>query len=153
MAEPEPSADPLVAVRAYDGGERRLLYVEDTIANVKVLEGILERRPSVRLIPAMLGRLGLDLAHEHRPHLILLDLHLPDLPGERVLADLRADATTREIPVVILSADATRERTQFLAAGAQAYLTKPIDLRRLLEVLDRFLEPAAVGEVAPTAVE
>jgi CheY-like chemotaxis protein len=94
----------------------------------------------------MFGRLGLDLAREHQPHLVLLDLHLPDLGGERVLAELRADEATRDIPVVILSADATRDRAQFLAAGAQAYLTKPIDLRRLLEVLDQFLAEAPLGE-------
>jgi signal transduction histidine kinase/ActR/RegA family two-component response regulator len=141
--------EPLLAVQHYVGGERRLLYVEDTVANIQVIEGILERRPSIRLIPAMMGRLGLDLAREHRPHLILLDLHLPDLTGDGVLAELRADEATRDIPVAILSADATRDRAQFIAAGAQAYLTKPIDLRRLLEVLDQFLagerEPARVS--------
>jgi signal transduction histidine kinase/ActR/RegA family two-component response regulator len=136
--------DPLLAVREYAGGERRLLYIEDTVANVQVIEGILERRPSVRLIPAMLGRLGLDLAREHLPHLVLLDLHLPDLSGEQVLAALRKDEATRDIPVAILSADATRDRAQFLAAGTQAYLTKPIDLRRLLEIFDQFLAPERV---------
>ena len=64
---PSGEDDPLLAVREYPGGERRLLYIEDTVANVQVIEGILERRPSVRLIPAMLGRLGLDLAREHHP--------------------------------------------------------------------------------------
>jgi signal transduction histidine kinase/ActR/RegA family two-component response regulator len=141
--------DELVAVRPYACGERRLLYVEDTVANVQVIEGILERRPTIRLIPAMLGRLGIDLAREHRPHLILLDLHLPDLPGDRVLAELQADESTRNIPVVILSADATRDRAQFVAAGAHAYLTKPIDLRRLLEVLDRELADLDVPEGSP----
>src|SRR6185312_13479424 len=100
VEEPDTEDEPLLAVQSYDG-ERRLLYVEDTVANVQVLQGILERRPSVRLIPAMLGRLGLDLAREHRPHLVLLDLHLPDLPGEQVLVELQADETTRDIPVVI----------------------------------------------------
>jgi CheY-like chemotaxis protein len=146
VEEPKTEDDPVIAVRAYDG-ERTLLYIEDTVANVKVIEGILERRPSIRLIPAMLGRLGLDLAHEHHPDLIVLDLHLPDLPGERVLAELQAEAATRDIPVVILSADATRERAQFLAAGARAYLTKPIDLRRLLEILDLFMADPADGSV------
>jgi hypothetical protein len=65
------------------------------------------------------------------------------LDGEEVLAALRAREPTREIPVVILSADAKRDRAQLLAAGAQAYLTKPIGVRSLLEVLDHFLgEPA-----------
>jgi signal transduction histidine kinase/ActR/RegA family two-component response regulator len=149
IAEPESEDDALLAVRPYPGGERRLLYIEDTVANVQVIEGILERRPTVRLIPAMLGRLGIDLAREHRPHLVLLDLHLPDLPGERVLTELQADDVTRDIPVVILSADATRDRAQFIASGAYAYLTKPIDLRRLLDVLDRFLADPQVVEGVP----
>jgi signal transduction histidine kinase/ActR/RegA family two-component response regulator len=151
VEEPESEEDSLIAVRSYDGGERRLLYIEDTVANVQVIEGILERRPSIRLIPAMLGRLGLDLAHEHRPDLVLLDLHLPDLPGERVLAELQADDATRDIPVVILSADATRDRAQFVASGAHAYLTKPIDLRRLLEVLDQFLAGERVEDSQASA--
>jgi signal transduction histidine kinase/CheY-like chemotaxis protein len=132
------SGDPLLRVRDY-GGARRVLYIEDTVANVRVLEGVLERRPRVQLLTAMFGRLGVELAHEHRPDLILLDLHLPDLSGERVLSELRADPETRGIPVIVLSADATREREQLLVAGASAYLTKPIDLLRLLEVLDLYL--------------
>jgi PAS domain S-box-containing protein len=148
---PSGDDDELLAVRAYPGGERRLLYIEDTVANVQVIEGILERRPSIRLIPAMLGRLGLDLAREHLPDLILLDLHLPDLSGDQVLAALRKDEATSHIPVAILSADATRDRAQFLAAGTQAYLTKPIDLRRLLEILDQFL--AVEREAVPVSAE
>jgi CheY-like chemotaxis protein len=96
----------------------------------------------------MFGRLGLELAREHHPDLIVLDLHLPDLPGERVLAELQEDPETRDIPVIVLSADATREREQMLVAGASAFLTKPIDLLRLLDVFDRYLGSgaAAVGE-------
>jgi signal transduction histidine kinase/ActR/RegA family two-component response regulator len=132
--------DPLLAERAY-ARERRLLYVEDAIANVRLIEEILQSRPSIRLIPAMMGQLGLELAREHDPDLILLDLHLPDLNGEEVLAQLRADPRTHEIPVVILSADATRRQlAPLMAAGGQDYLTKPIRVRRLLEVVDEFLE-------------
>jgi CheY-like chemotaxis protein len=87
-----------------------------------------------------MGRLGLDLARDHEPDLILLDLHLPDLGGEEVLAQLREDERTRDIPVVILSADAT-ERTPgpLLDAGARAYMTKPIGVRELLEVVDTYM--------------
>ncbi|HEY3921134.1 MAG TPA: ATP-binding protein [Gaiellaceae bacterium] len=143
-----PAEDPLYAVRNY-AGERTLLYVEDTVANVRLIEGILELRPNVKLIPAMFGRLGLELAHEHHPDLILLDLHLADIPGDDVLAELRRDEETRSIPIVILSADASREREPFLAAGAQAYLTKPIGMRRILEILDQFLEPPGDGVTLP----
>jgi signal transduction histidine kinase/ActR/RegA family two-component response regulator len=129
----------LLAVREY-GEERRLLYIEDTVANVRLIEAMLRRRPSVRLIPAMLGRLGLELAREHHPDMILLDLHLPDVGGEEVLAQLRGDETTEDIPVVILSADATmRQRDPLLAAGARGYLTKPIAVADFLELVDRFM--------------
>lgn len=88
----------------------------------------------------MLGRLGIELAHEHRPDLVLLDLHLPDLGGEEVLARLRADEATRDIPVVVLSADAARRHLDdVMSLGARTYLTKPIGVRRLLEVLDEHL--------------
>jgi signal transduction histidine kinase/CheY-like chemotaxis protein len=132
---PASTDDPLLATRQYQR-ERRVLYVEDTVANVQIIAGILERRPSVRLLPAMLGRLAVELALEHHPDLILLDLHLPDIPGEQVLVELKANPATHDIPVVILSADATREREQLLLLGAHAYLTKPLDLRRLLQILD-----------------
>ena len=139
--------DPLLRIRRYAGG-RRVLYIEDTAANVRVIEGVLERRPGVQLLSAMFGRLGLELAREHHPDLIVLDLHLPDVPGEWVLAELQDDPETRDIPVIVLSADATREREQMLVAGASAYLTNPIDLLRLLDVFDRHLGSgaAAVGE-------
>lgn len=129
----------LLAARAYDG-ERRLLYVEDTVTNIRLVEEILSSRPSVRVLPAGMGSLGLELASEHRPDLILLDLHLPDIGGGEVLARLRADKRTRDIPVVVLSADATEcTPGPLLEAGAQAYLTKPIGARELLEVVDTYV--------------
>lgn len=129
----------LLMEREYDG-ERRLLYIEDTVANLRLVEEILESRPSVKLLPAGMGRLGLELAVEHRPDLIMLDLHLPDLDGEQVLAGLLDDERTRDIPVVVLSADATkRARDPLLENGAQAYLTKPIGVRELLGVVDEYL--------------
>jgi CheY-like chemotaxis protein len=110
------------------------------VANLRLVEEILESRPSVKLLPAGMGRLGLELAVEHQPDLILLDLHLPDIDGERVLAILRADGRTRNIPVVVLSADATqRSREPLLEDGARGYLTKPIGVRELLGVVDEYL--------------
>ena len=126
-----------------------VLYVEDNLSNVKLIQRLLAHRPEVRLVPAMQGRLGLDLALDHRPHLILLDLHLPDMPGEEVLLRLRAAPETRDIPVAVISADATPGRIRrLLASGARAYLTKPLDVRKLLEVLDETLK-----EREPTILE
>jgi CheY-like chemotaxis protein len=104
---------------------------------VRLVEEIFARRPSIRLIPAMLGRLGIELARDHHPHVIFLDLHLPDMTGADVLTALRADAATRGIPVVILTADATRREIDKLRRlGARSYETKPIGMRRLLELAD-----------------
>jgi signal transduction histidine kinase len=129
----------LLAERTYDS-DRSLLYIEDTVANVRLVEEILSSRPSVRLLPAGMGSLGLELAMEHRPDLVLLDLHLPDIDGDEVLARLRADKRTRDIPVVVLSADATDHTPgPLLDAGAQAYLTKPIRVRELLDVVDSYV--------------
>jgi len=122
---------------------KTLLYIEDTVANVRLVEAILELRPQIKLLPAIQGRLGLRLAQEHLPDLILLDLHLPDLGGEEVLRLLREDNRTRGIPVVILTADATnRQLERLLADGAHAYLTKPIGVRRLLDVIDELFVEA-----------
>ena len=92
------------------------------------------------LVAAMQGSLGLELARDHEPALILLDLHLPDLRGEEVLLQLKADSRTREIPVIVLSADATKGQIErLLASGAHAYLTKPLDLKQLLVLFDEKL--------------
>ncbi len=117
-----------------------ILYVEDNLANLRLLERIIARRPGVRLLSAMQGTRGLELARAHRPDLVLLDLHLPDLPGDEVLARLQSDPVTRDVPVVILSADATPgHMSRLLAKGARTYLTKPIDVGSLLAVLDELL--------------
>lgn len=118
----------------------RILYVEDNLANLELVQRILSRRPDIALTPCMQGELALELARLHRPHLILLDLHLPDVPGERVLQRLRLNAETRDIPVIVVSADASAGQTERLVEfGAQGYLTKPIDIRMFLAVIDEAL--------------
>ena len=117
-----------------------VLYIEDNLINLKLVERILAQRSGVQVVGAMQGRLGLELAREHRPLLILLDLHLPDMGGDEVLRRLRDDPATAATPVVMVSADATSGQIQrLLAAGAAAYLTKPLDVRELLRLLDEVL--------------
>jgi signal transduction histidine kinase/ActR/RegA family two-component response regulator len=119
-----------------------ILYIEDNLANLRLVETIVGRRGDVDIIPAMQGGLGLELAREHRPALILLDLHLPDMHGEEVLHRLRDDPDTAATPVVILTADATpRQAQRLLAAGAIDYLTKPVNVHELLRTLDEVLAP------------
>lgn len=118
-----------------------VLCIEDNPSNLKLIEEIFSLRPQIELLTAVQGNLGLELARQHRPDLLLLDLNLPDLPGERVLDELRRDARTAHMPIVVLSADATEARLKrLLARGADAYLTKPLDVPRLLEVLERTLD-------------
>jgi signal transduction histidine kinase/ActR/RegA family two-component response regulator len=117
-----------------------VLYIEDNVSNLRLLERVMSRRPGVTLLSAMQGTRGIELAQDHGPQLILLDLHLPDLPGAEVLRRLRDDPRTRAIPVVILSADATPGQiTRLVAQGARSYLTKPLDVTALLALVDEQL--------------
>jgi PAS domain S-box-containing protein len=117
--------------------ERIVLYIEDNLSNVTLIEHIVVHRPHVKLVTAMQGRLGLDLAREHKPDLILLDLHLPDISGEEVLHGLRQQPDLRNVPVIVISADATRGRIErLLGMGVLDYLPKPLDIKRFLELLD-----------------
>ena len=122
---------------------RRVLYIEDNFSNVTLVEQMLAERPPLELMTAMQGRVGLELARQHAPDLILLDLHLPDMPGWQVLAQLKADPLTREVPVIVISADATAPQIKrLLSAGARAYLTKPIDIAEFFRNIDDALFPA-----------
>jgi signal transduction histidine kinase/CheY-like chemotaxis protein len=133
--------------------QRKLLLIEDNLANLHLIERILKRRPGISLLPAMQGTLGLELAREHDPDLILLDLHLPDLTGAEVLHRLRADPKTRDLPVVIVSADASPGRIRRLVdAGAHGYLTKPIDVKLFLKTIDEFLENGSSSGHGDTSV-
>lgn len=115
----------------------KILYIEDNMANVRLVERVFQRRDDVDVIAAMQGRLGVALAREHRPALILLDLHMPDINGDEVLRQLRADPATASTPIVIVSADATPGQIErLLAEGATGYLTKPLDLQELLTVFN-----------------
>ena len=115
-----------------------VLYVEDNLSNVRLVEQVLARRPMISLMVAMQGHLALDLARAHQPDLILLDLHLPDTSGEQVLRELKRDRRTASIPVVMLSADATPGRLERLVSlhGAADHLTKPFDIPLLLSIVD-----------------
>jgi len=138
LAELDPAKRRLA--EQWNGAQARILYIEDNLSNLRLLEHLLEDYPGLELMSAMQGQVGFDLAREHRPELILLDLHLPDLPGRDLLLKLRAEPTTREIPVIVLSADATPPQIQRLrAAGANDYLTKPINVARFVEVIERHL--------------
>jgi len=128
------------ATASPDHPPRRLLLIEDNLANLKVLQSVMSRRPDVELMPAITGGMGLELARKHEPDLILLDQHLPDLSGTDVLHRLKADPVTRAIPVIVVTADATpRRANRMLDLGATDYLTKPLDLPTFLRAMDAAL--------------
>jgi PAS domain S-box-containing protein len=131
---------------------RRILYIEDNFSNVTLVDQMLAERPALELMTAMQGSVGLELARQHAPDLILLDLHLPDIPGWQVLAQLKADQLTREIPVVVISADATSPQIKrLLSAGARAYLTKPLDIPEFFRVIDEALAPVGTAQEVAAA--
>ena len=111
---------------------RTVLHIEDNTSNVKLVERILQRRPEIDLVTAGRGEDGIDLAVRRSPDLILLDLHLADMPGDEVLRELRDRPETRGIPVVVVSADATPGQVDRMqTADVFAFLTKPLDVARL----------------------
>jgi signal transduction histidine kinase/CheY-like chemotaxis protein len=117
-----------------------ILYIEDNRSNLELVEQVLTRRPGVRLLAATSGGLGLELARKYDPDIVLLDLHLPDVKGLDVLRDLKQNPATRGLHVIALSADASPTMTRRAhEAGADEYLTKPLDVRRFLELIDESL--------------
>jgi DNA-binding response OmpR family regulator len=120
------------------------LYIEDNASNTVLVESALSMRPQIRFISAVQGQLGLELARDHKPDLVLLDLHLPDMSGETVLAGLRADERTAGAKVIIVSADATKNRIrELLASGAHDYITKPLVIKDFLASVDEALATTA----------
>ena len=141
-AAPAPIEDPPAPPVAATG--TRLLYIEDNASNIELVRTLLaEFRPQWELLTATHGSKGLERARQDAPDLILLDLQLPDLSGDRVLTELRHGPAPSDVPVIVLSADATpHSRARLLAEGASDYLTKPLRVERLLSQLDHFLHAA-----------
>jgi PAS domain S-box-containing protein len=128
---------------------RKILYIEDNLSNLTLIEQMLEERPEMELLTAMQGKIGLDLARQHSPDLVLLDVHLPDLDGREVISELKSSQTTRDIPIVVISADATTSQiNRLLTAGANTYLTKPLDVAEFFHVLDKTIA-AKMRNAAP----
>jgi signal transduction histidine kinase/CheY-like chemotaxis protein len=124
-----------------------VVCIEDNEANVRLVEHIAALRPAVRLHAASTPSAGVALVQAHRPALVLLDIHLPEIDGYEVLRRLRADAATRDVPVVAVSANAMpRDLERARAAGFDGYLTKPLQVADVLRLLDAH---GAAGPVGP----
>ena len=117
----------------------KILYVEDNEDNIYMLKRRLTKKGFEVLI-AENGKIGGELSLAEEPDLILMDLSLPIMAGWEATRLIKTDARTQSIPIIVLSANAMEEHKQSaLAAGADDYDTKPVDLKRLLDKMNRFL--------------
>lgn len=118
-----------------------ILYIEDNNSNIELVEQILHyKRSQIQLISNVYGKNAFKLAVENNPDLILLDLDLPDISGEKVLKQLLSNNLTMSIPIVIISANAMPNQVaKMLKTGAKEYLTKPLDVAAFIKVVDRFI--------------
>lgn len=149
-AEESPALSGLDAPPRAARAQASVLYIEDNPANIEVVSRFLRSRPNLRLHSVMSGRAGLDLARREVPDLILLDQHLPDLHGAEVLRRLKAEPATAGIPVAVLSAEAEPGVIRGMrASGVVAYLTKPLNLTELGELVDRLAARHSRGVTAP----
>jgi PAS domain S-box-containing protein len=118
-----------------------LLYVEDNPANLKLVEQIIARHPDIRLLTAVSGNSGIEIARVSQPDVILMDINLPGINGFEALKILRSDPVTAHIPVIAVSANAMPlDAERGLKAGFFRYITKPINVNQFMEALDVALE-------------
>ena len=137
---PAEAAEPAPATVQPTTPKSTVLYIEDNPSNFMLVERVLGRRPNLELLTARNGAAGLATAREANPDLILLDLHLPDMHGAEVMKEINGDPRTRGTPVIIITADVTSDRArELLDRGADAYLSKPLDVQQFLDVVDRLL--------------
>ncbi len=135
-----PARRPLPAGKA----QRTLLYVEDNPSNLELVAQIIARRPDLRLLAAVDGTQGIELARAHLPAVILMDINLPGISGIDAMKILHADPATRHIPIIALSANAMPHDVQkALAAGFSSYITKPFNVQQFVDTLDAGLALAA----------
>ena len=131
---------PALATVAGEGAVRILLYVEDNPANLSLVERLIDRRPELRLLTALTGRQGIEMAHLHQPEVVLMDINLPDINGVEALHAMRSDPATAHIPVIAISANAMpHDISRGLQAGFFDYLTKPIKVKEFTETLNKAL--------------
>jgi len=122
-------------------GLRTLLYVEDNPADLKLVQQIIARHPGMRLLTAVNGKSGIEIARASQPEVIMMDINLPDISGYKAMEILRSDPSTTHIPVIALSVNAMPLNVESgEEAGFFRYLTKPIKVDRLMEALELALE-------------
>ena len=117
-----------------------VLIVEDNDKNMKLARDVL-RAKGYETLEAVTGEEGVKLAKEKKPDLVLMDIQLPGINGIEAFRQIRADAATRAIPVCALTASVTpTDRSAINAAGFDAFLSKPINLKEFLDTVKRLVE-------------
>jgi PAS domain S-box-containing protein len=133
----------LKVINGFDQNEIRILYIEDNEVNIGLMQRIFAEYTNIKLLEAREGWLGIAVAREQVPDLILLDNNLPDIDAVRVIEELRLNPVTRNIDIFVISADITSERiSACLEAGARQFIQKPIDVNNLLSALEQNLKAA-----------
>jgi len=134
---PDKNEESSVNPNVHTESEYTVLYIEDNPANLRLVTQLLGAQPNISLHSAEEPFLGLELAVKHLPDLILLDINLPGIDGYEVLTRLRAQNETKHIPVVAISANAMKKDIdRGMAAGFESYITKPIDVKALLQAVN-----------------
>ena len=117
-----------------------VLIIEDNEKNMKLARDVLQAK-GYQTIEAVTGEEGVKLAGEKRPDLVLMDIQLPGINGIEAFKQIRADAKTAHIPVVALTASVTpTDRSQITAAGFDAFISKPINLKEFVNTVKRLIE-------------
>lgn len=118
-----------------------VLYIEDNPANIRLMEAIIERLPDLSLKSAHTAELGLDMARDIHPDIILMDINLPVMDGIAALNRLRANDQTKDTPVIAISAAAMpNEIERGKAAGFEDYLTKPINVPEVIKAINKHIK-------------
>lgn len=145
----DPDQDPLLPSREPPPLQRTLLYVEDNLANLALVEQLIARRGDLKLLKATDGPLGIQLACADLPDVILMDINLPGISGFGVFKALRENPATAHIPIMAVSSNAfPREIERGLTAGFFRYLTKPFQIKEFMDAIDAALDYA--NEHRPT---
>lgn len=120
-----------------------VLYIEDSTIDSVLMELIARRSRCNRIYCVMTAEIGLQLALEYKPRLVLINVHLPGMDGLQAMRYLKSDAATCDIPVILVSSDTSHELSdRATAAGCDDFFTKPLDVNKVISTLDYYLRPA-----------
>jgi two-component system cell cycle response regulator DivK len=139
MAEPKVSA-PAEASKMMNGATKTVLVVEDNDLNMKLFHDLLEAH-GYNILQTKDGMEALQLARQHHPDLILMDIQLPEVSGLEVTKWLKEDEKLKSIPVIAVTAFAMKgDEEKIREGGCEAYIAKPISVTSFLQTVERFVD-------------